>query len=829
MTRRVAGSTPTGVRGQRRRGPVETAESLFVTLQLRLVIKRVGGPAVAAFALVTIAVILWGGAEADRANRALVWGTVWAITTTVATVWAGWLHRRHRDAGPLPTLEQVAAATESLACETAAYWCEQARQQGITATSPVAVRWRAGPVDLAGPAVDLRAEQDVLALVPAPLEVAVRSSLWLPPGQTRLPRSPRRPPPPVSRPLSRGVVTAWYEDLYVDLHAGDVLVVLGEPGAGKSGALLLLLLQALEERDRLPLEDRARARVPVWVTCGSWDPTTTTLAAHVVEVLTRTYPGLTAPAHGGAAGPAAQHHHGRVAVFLDGLDEMPATLRPLALEAVQTQAGRIPVILTSRTDEFRTAMSTGTFHPAGMIELLPVTPDAAASFLQSRRQPGSRRAAWQPVVDHVRAHPDGPLGQVLATPLGLSLARDVATDPAGLIPSAPTTARAVLAGLIGTYLDHAYPRHERRDRDRAVYWLSWTAHHLGTGRDLNWWDPPRWISRRQVRLARGLAVGLGGGLAVAIGFGLTTQPACALTYGLGIGLAVGPAAGLGAGLGARRSLRAVLTGSILGAAAVGLVFTLVFGLAAGLTDGVTLGGGIGFVVAVAAGVGTGPDGEPRQIVLRGLRSGQVRDVLARALASGLVGLALGLAFRWGDGLTRRPAFGLVSALAVGLAGVAVGLARGLAQAWGSPLTDSGVSFPALSHRIHTSTSALFGVLFGGIVGVVAGVVFGREYGLATGVTLGAACGMPVGLAAGLTTGLAPAVTFTELALLVSRRSRVRFLPLFEDALGRQVLRQAGSAYQFRHAALQDYLAARYEAAGRAGAGAATPGADAERR
>jgi hypothetical protein len=816
-----------------------------VTPKLRNVVKWGCGLAVATVAILTIVVIVWGGPEPDRANRAQVWGTVWAITGSVGTVCARWMRRHHRDAGPAPTMEQVASATESLAFETATYWCEQARQQGITATSPVAVRWRVGPADLAGPVVDLRT-----AWAPASREVPETSRLWLPSGQPRLTRARQLPPPSASRPLSRGIVTAWYEDLYVNLHAGEVLVVLGEPGSGKSGALLLLLLQALDQRDRLSPEERAKARVPVWVTCGSWDPTTTTLTAHVVEVLIRTYPGLTAPAHGGPAGPAALLQHGRVAVFLDGLDEMQPHLRPLALEAIQTQAGRIPVILTSRTDEFRTAMSTGTFHPAGMIELLPVTPDAAASFLQSQRQPDRRKAAWQPVIDHVRTQPDGPLGQVLATPLGLCLARDVATDPAGLIPTASTTPRAVLAGLIGTYLDHAYPWHEQRHRDQAVYWLSWTAHHLGTARDLHWWDPPRWIPRWQARLARGLAVGLGGGLAVGLGFGLTTRPACALAYGLGIGLAVGLAVGLGVEPdgdprhGARlrtagRSLRAVLTGCLMGAAAVGLAFALMFGLAAGLTDGVTLGGGIGFVVGIAAGAGTGPDGEPRRIVPRVLPSRQLRDVLARALASGLVGVALGLAFLGADGLVRRPAFGLVGALTVGLAGLAVGLVRGLAQAWGNPLKDSGVSFPALSYRIHRSTSALFGVLFGGIVGVVAGVVFGREYGLATGLTLGVACGMPVGLAAGLTTGIVPAVAFTELTLLVSRRGRVRFLRLFEDALGRQVLRQAGSAYQFRHAALQDYLAARYEAAGKAGrhdvplargtVGSATTEADPRRR
>src|SRR5262249_21963769 len=39
-----------------------------------------------------------------------------------------------------------------------------------------------------------------------------------------------------------------------------------------------------------------------------------------------------------------------------------------------------------------------------------------------------------------------------------------------------------------------------------------------------------------------------------------------------------------------------------------------------------------------------------------------------------------------------------------------------------------------------------------------------------------------------------------------RLQRVRFIPLLETAVDRQVLRRAGAVYQFRHAALQDLIA-----------------------
>jgi hypothetical protein len=80
--------------------------------------------------------------------------------------------------------------------------------------------------------------------------------------------------------------------------------------------------------------------------------------------------------------------------------------------------------------------------------------------------------------------------------------------------------------------------------------------------------------------------------------------------------------------------------------------------------------------------------------------------------------------------------------------------------------------------------------------------------LAAGLVRGLAVGLAVGLLFGLVDGASPPLLFAEVALRLRGR-RVRFMPLLETALQRQVLRQAGVVYQFRHAALQDRLADRY--------------------
>ena len=117
-----------------------------------------------------------------------------------------------------------------------------------------------------------------------------------------------------------------------------------------------------------------------------------------------------------------------------------------------------------------------------------------------------------------------------------------------------------------------------------------------------------------------------------------------------------------------------------------------------------------------------------------------------------------------------------------------------------------------SHLVSGLMGGLIGGIVGGLLGMLVGdglldrLLFGLAFGLAFGLTLG----LVSGLVSGFRAGAASSLLFTELALW-PRRRRVRFMPLLETALERQVLRQAGAVYQFRHADLQDRLADRYEA------------------
>jgi hypothetical protein len=56
--------------------------------------------------------------------------------------------------------------------------------------------------------------------------------------------------------LNSGLVTEPHDQLYTRLRHGR-LALIGGPGAGKTAAMMLLLVEALRYRERIPAELRA--------------------------------------------------------------------------------------------------------------------------------------------------------------------------------------------------------------------------------------------------------------------------------------------------------------------------------------------------------------------------------------------------------------------------------------------------------------------------------------------------------------------------------------------------------------------------------------------
>jgi hypothetical protein len=757
--------------------------------------------------------------------------------------------------------------------------------------------------------------------------------------------------------LGSGVVTRLYDEVYARLPHGRLILV-GEPGSGKTGAMILLLLAALERRAELASEQRIRVPVPVWLPLGKWDPATTSLQRWAANTINRDHPAMLASEYGfEAAGELLQRN--RVALFLDGLDEMPKEVRALALKRVDEEARVLRIVLTSRTEEYRHAVQTILPDNTAVIELRPVRPAAAATYLL-HGQAGPTRQRWKQLAEYLNGNPDSVAAQSLDNPLALSLTRDIyaGRDPIILTdPSRFATVKALHEHLIDQVLVNAYPEDRRA---YATWWLAWIAHHMGTSRDLQWWDIPTWIPRWKLRVARGFTVGIAAGLPAGLVGAVSGGPiggsVAALVFGLGFGVWFGVVARIRTSYGAATQSSNSGNKSRLGRGIAGLISGYSTGLATGLMVGVAFlffFGPIallaGLVIGSSAGLVAGLTLEvlvrfwPR-LATRVLVS-ERRPRLARGLTVGLAsGLTVGLVFGIQVAFTYGLFSGLLSALASGLlfggaaalvaglmfgfagrlastledmgqlfipwklrlihkifAGIAIGLSLSFLYAlllaslrygadlgirsvsygilnflygiavmplvtvliilvfewlmqprtgsegvpwalvprlprrgemgriaaafllflpffpfvflglWATPIADSPSVTAASAYRIDRRSSFIYGITCGSYFAVLVGILLGISGGFRSSLITGLIFGFGIGVGVGVGAGQVPLVKLTELILNHHDHGRLHCENLLEDALSRQVLRQAGVVYQFRHAALQDHLAAIYSA------------------
>jgi hypothetical protein len=243
--------------------------------------------------------VMWGGPTDEQGQRAEVWGTVWAAMVVVPSLVAWGWQRRHRIVPATSTRAEVDAAADRLAEQTLETWSRQVVQRGIQAPAPVEVHWRWAAEDVALPRQELTAAPS-LVTDPGPLPSDAD-------GQ-----------PGAEEVLDRGVVTRLHDEVYARLHHGR-LVLIGGPGAGKTGAMILLVLEALRYRKRMPEIAPPEIPVPVWLTLGSWDPSTQGLRDWVISTISRDHPYLRATDFGPNV-IAQLFDAGRIALFLDGLD-----------------------------------------------------------------------------------------------------------------------------------------------------------------------------------------------------------------------------------------------------------------------------------------------------------------------------------------------------------------------------------------------------------------------------------------------------------------------------------------------------------------------------
>lgn len=288
------------------------------------------------------------------------------------------------------------------------------------------------------------------------------------------------------------------------------LVVLGEPGAGKTVAALLLTLELLEKPDR-------SQPVPILLAVASWDPTAEHFDAWAIRRLNEDFPALGDVRAYGPDAAARLVAQGRVMIVADGVDELPVHLHAAALDGVNRASGIRPVVVTCRSDEYHAAVANfGTFlSGAAVVKLAPVRADAVAAHIAETQLDTDTR--WRPVTDVLIAEPFDDVAEALSSPLMVYLARTVyaspRTEPRELLMF--PTREAVERHLLSAYVPTVYgPRVDvvdtywtRRRPSRwpvgdMVRWLTFLA--KWPGQEFAWWHlalaAPRWATGAVVSL-----------------------------------------------------------------------------------------------------------------------------------------------------------------------------------------------------------------------------------------------------------------------------------------------------------------------------------------
>jgi hypothetical protein len=131
------------------------------------------------------------------------------------------------------------------------------------------------------------------------------------------------------------------------------LVVLGEPGAGKTVLAMLFTLGLLADPE--PNEP-----IPVLLPLSSWNPQREHLHTWLANKLLDDYPGLANTASYGPRAATRLIVGGRVLPVLDGLDETPPELHAAAINALDRAiAGGRPLMVTCRSTEYEKRSTTG--------------------------------------------------------------------------------------------------------------------------------------------------------------------------------------------------------------------------------------------------------------------------------------------------------------------------------------------------------------------------------------------------------------------------------------------------------------------------------------
>ena len=509
--------------------------------------RRDGVIALTLFLLPWVALLLVRRHHLDAGAIVAVISAVAAVSIGLSTLWLTWAalrEVRRSDGGATGlNLGQVA---DQLAVAVGTQWNAEAAMRRLNDPYPLPVSWAAADPSLTDP-------WDLL------VKLASSGAGWPPPGENW-----------AAGPDDLAGEGGELADVLARVPTGR-LVVLGEPGAGKTMLMVRLVLDLLARRD-------SGDPVPIPASVASWNPAGQGLRDWLGAQLLIDHPALAAaPSAGRAESTQAEAllSAGLILPVLDGLDEIPEGVRGAAVSRINDalRPGE-QVVVTCRTEQYRDAVRPQggvevTLRAAAAVQLRPLDAAAIRRYLCHDAGGPVARARWDPVLAVLGT--EAPAGQALRTPLMIGLARAIYNprpdelagtlrDPAKLCDPTLNDQTAVESLLFDAFIPAAY-RDDAASRwtaQQAEPWLEFLARHLEQtigSPNLAWWQLPQAIShldeleselRRAQKPAQGIRISVHN-IMVGLAFGVVVGLAFGVVFGTAAGIGIGIAAGVGIG------------------------------------------------------------------------------------------------------------------------------------------------------------------------------------------------------------------------------------------------------------------------------------------
>lgn len=470
------------------------------------------------------------------------------------------------------------------------------------------------------------------------------------PFSLQQPEQPAQPMPSQTR-----ILQAYQE-------AEDQLLILGEPGGGKTTLLLELsrdLLEQAEQDESVP--------IPIIFNLASWATKRQPLGDWMVEELERSYQVSKTVGQPWIEADEIQP-------LLDGLDEVAEAQRAACVEAINTyreQHGLLPTVVCSRKDDYFNQPRRLRLQGAVVVE--PLSQPQIDALLSSvgASVAGLRQAlATEPSLQALAPIPLM-LNLMILAYQGLPAAEIM--QPSSL----STRQQRVLADYVQRRLRRRGAG-ARYTAEQTLGWLGWLAGQMSqrNGKEFQLsMLHPFWLSRRQMvpyRWSFGLFSGLITGLACGLAAGLNLGLVFGLVFGLAFGLAffglicIAPPPGQDASgcesqlpWGGVYWLTYTLSFGLLLGQTAGPHFGLIGGLIAGVS-GALVGGFTSFWCGLFGSLLGLMADNPEDM---GIEWGKIRELVALSFFTTLGGWLL---------------FGLITGIVAGLAGgLAAGLSSGL--------------------------------------------------------------------------------------------------------------------------------------------------------